>query len=228
MNNHSLNNPHDRFVRRFLTDLAQARELIQWRLPSDVLVELNLDTIQPAKQSFISQTLRESLSDLVFDVQLNHGGSALDVFLFEHKSTPDEMTAFQVLRYIVEICDEQRRNSQPLSCVIPFVLYHGPRPWRVARSVPELVDVPHSLKKYVPQFQMQLIDLSECTDEELRGESIFLATMTLLKYIQRDELPERLPGILNLLQKLLPPATALQTLRSSSPLLGQWNRSYFT
>lgn len=122
------------------------------------------------------------------------------------------MTPFQVLRYIVEICQERHRNGEPLCCVIPIVLYHGTRPWRVARSIEELVDVPDSLKSYIPQFSLPLIDLSECSDDELRGKSIFLATMMLLKYIKRDELAAHLPGILKLHYQLLPPATALESL----------------
>ncbi len=170
--------------------------------------------LAPANQSFVDETLRESLSDLVFNVELASGGEALVVLLFEHKSSPDEMTPFQVLRYIVGICDERRRNGQPLCCVIPIVLYHGVRQWSVARTLPELIDVPNSLRRYIPQFSMPLIDLSQCTDEDLRGESLFFAHMLLLKYIQRDELPERLPEILRLFGRLLPPATGLESLET--------------
>ncbi|QDV14107.1 putative transposase [Rosistilla oblonga] len=209
----SLPNPHDRFIRHFLAEIDHVRELITWQLPAAVVDELDLTSIQPAKQSFVNKTLRENLSDLVFNVRLAHdAGEAMVVLLFEHKSAPDEMTPFQVLRYMVEISQERHRNGQPLCCVIPIIVYHGPQPWHVARSIQELIDVPAPLKPYIPQFSLPLIDLSQCSDEELRGKSIFLATMTLLKYIKRDELAEQLPGVLSLYRQLLPPATALESL----------------
>ncbi|QDV66580.1 putative transposase [Rosistilla carotiformis] len=214
MSDDAVNNPHDRFVRRFLGEIDQVRQLVLWRLPPEVVAELDLDTIAPAKQSFVDQTLRESLSDLVFEVALAGGGEALVVLLFEHKSSPDAMTSFQVLRYIFGVLDQRQRDSLPLRCVIPIVLYHGVRPWNVARSLPELIDAPASLQPYVPSFTMPLIDLSCCTDEELRTESLFFAYMSLLKYIGRDELPERLPELLRLFRRLLPPATGLASLET--------------
>lgn len=210
-----IKNPHDRFIRHFLAQIDQVRELVQWQLPADVLQELDLTSITPMKGTFVSRLLREHLSDLVFNVRLTQDdGEALVVLLFEHKSSPDEMTAFQVLRYIVEISHERQRNGHPLCCVIPIVLYHGPQPWNVARTVPELVRVPESLKPFVPQFSLSLIDLSQSSEDDLRQESLFLATMTLLKYILTDELPLRLPDVLRLYRQLLPPATALESLET--------------
>ncbi|MEZ6092453.1 MAG: Rpn family recombination-promoting nuclease/putative transposase, partial [Pirellulaceae bacterium] len=211
----SLPNPHDRFIRHFLAEVDHVRELVKWRLPGEVVKELDLASIEPVKGSFVNRQLRENLSDLVFHVRLaGNDREALVVLLFEHKSSPDEMTPFQVLRYMVEINHERQRNGQPLCCVIPIVLYHGPHQWKVARTVQELVDVPQSLKPFVPQFSMSLIDLSQCSDDELRHESLFLATMMLLKYIKRDELALRLPDVLRLYRQLLPPATALESLEA--------------
>jgi len=207
----SINNPHDRFVRRFLGDTDQVRDFVRWQLPPDVLADLNLSSIRPSSESFVDNTLREGLSDLVFDVKLSSGADAYVVLLFEHKSTAERRTVFQVLRYIVGINDQRERNKQPLCCVIPLVLYHGRGRWNVARTMRELIDSPESLRCYIPDFTLPLLDLSQCSDEELRGESVFLAYMSLLKYIKRDELPDRLPEILGLFRKLLPPATALES-----------------
>ncbi|WP_417732163.1 Rpn family recombination-promoting nuclease/putative transposase [Rosistilla oblonga] len=207
----SIHNPHDRFVRRLLGELDRVRDLVRWQLPAEVLAELDLESIRPAKESFVDIALREGLSDLVFDVKLSRGDDAFVVLLFEHKSTADPQTIFQVLRYIVGINDQRLRSGQPLCCVIPLVFYHGRSPWNVARTMQELVESPEPLRGFVPSFAMPLLDLSQCSDEELRGESVFLAYMALLKYIKRDELPERLPEILELFRKLLPPATALQS-----------------
>jgi predicted transposase/invertase (TIGR01784 family) len=207
----SINNPHDLFARRLFSKTENMRSLISWRLPAEVLSELDLTSLQPSKESFIDMKLREGLSDLVFDVKLASGADAYVVVLFEHKSEPDPWTAFQVLRYIVSVNDQRKRNGQPLCCVIPMVLYHGAKRWTVARSMAELVESPDALARYIPQFTMPLLDLSQLSDVELREESLFLAYMSLLKYIKRDELPERLPELFVLFRKLFPPATALES-----------------
>lgn len=210
----SVYNPHDRFVRRLIGDIHNVRELILWQFPKDVLAVMKLDSIRSAKGSFINKVLREGHSDLVFEVDLADERQGFVVLLFEHKSSPDPTTAFQVLRYIVAINEERQRSGDSLSCVIPMVLYHGPQRWNVACSVRDLIDVPDSLRGYIPDFTLPLLDLSQCSDQELREESLFLAHMALLKYIQRDELPQRLPEILGLFRKLLPPATALESLET--------------
>ncbi len=210
----SVHNPHDRFTRRILSDLENVRELVAWRMPAEVLAVLNLDSIRPINQSFVNKLLREGMSDLVFEIELAHGSQAYVVFLFEHKSAPDATTPFQVLRYMVHINEQRLRTGEPLCCVIPLVLYHGRERWNTARTTRELIDAPDALKAYIPTFVLPLLDLSVCSDQELRQESLFLAYMSLLKYIQRDELPERLPEILGLIRRLLPPATALESLET--------------
>ena len=84
----------------------------------------------------------------------------------------------------------------------------------MGRTLRELIDVPEPLRSYITKFAMPLIDLSQCSDEGLRGESLFFAYMLLLKFIQQDELPERLSGILGLFRRLLPPATGLESLET--------------
>ena len=208
----SLANPHDRFARWVLSRPENVRDIIQWQLPKNVLKEIDLDSLEQMSSSFVSRNLLESISDLAYEVDLRNQkyGSAIVAFLFEHKSYPDKMTCFQVLRYIVETGDQRLRNDLSLCCVIPIVLYHGPRQWNVARSLREIIDVPEALQAYIPDFSMPLIDLSFYGDEEIQGNSIFFATMLLLKYAMREELPERLEQIFDLLAKVHPPATAME------------------
>ena len=216
----SINNPHDRFVRRIFGETENVRKLVALRLPTDVLAQLNLSSLEPAQESFIDPSLREGISDLLFNVELSNGEDGYVVLLFEHKSEPDPWTAFQVLRYMVSVNEQRNRNGLPLCCVIPLVLYHGAKRWTVATSMEELVRTPEALRCYIPQFTMPLLDLSQISDVELRGESLFLAYMSLLKYIKRDELPDRLPELLGLFRQLLPPATALESFETILRYLG--------
>jgi len=134
MNDDPIHKAHDRFVRHLLSRPETAAGYLRQQLPADVVRHLELSALRPVSQSFVDSTLRESLSDLVFEVPLVDGDEALAVILFEHKSHPDPLTPLQVLRYIVRILDQRLREGQALCCVIPLVLYRGEQGWNVARS----------------------------------------------------------------------------------------------
>ncbi|MCA9222172.1 MAG: Rpn family recombination-promoting nuclease/putative transposase, partial [Planctomycetales bacterium] len=53
-----LGNPHDRFTRHMLANLDNVRELVRRALPGEVVEQLDLASLRPAKQSFVDQTLR--------------------------------------------------------------------------------------------------------------------------------------------------------------------------
>ncbi len=214
MNEEPIHNPHDRFVRYMLGRPETAAAYLRQQLPAEVVAQLNLSGLRPLPQSFIDQTLREGLSDLVFEVPLVEGGEALAVILFEHKSHPDAMTVFQILRYIVRILEQRLRDGLPLCCVIPLVLYHGEQPWNVARSMDQLIAVPEPLRPYVPRFSLPLLDLSRFPEEQLREESIVFVLLSVLKYSRREELAQRLEEAFRIVAQGLERDSALQMLEA--------------
>jgi len=211
MNDDPIHKAHDRFVRHMLSRPETAAEYLRQQLPADVVRHLELSALRPVSQSFVDTTLRESLSDLVFEVPLVGDGEALAVILFEHKSHPDPLTPFQVLRYIVRILDQRLREGQPLCCVIPLVLYHGEQGWNVARSMEQLIAAPEALRAYVPKFTLPLWDLSRYPEDRLREESILWVLASVLKYSREEELVERLVEVFQVVAKSLQHDTALQT-----------------
>lgn len=214
MNDDPIHKAHDRFVRHMLSRPETAAGYLRQQLPAEVVRHLDLSALRPVSQSFVDATLRENQSDLVFKVPLIGGGEALAVILFEHKSHPDPLTPFQVLRYIVRILDQRLREGQALCCVIPLVLCHGEQGWNVARSMEELIATPDSLRSYVPKFTLPLWDLSRYPEDRLRGESILWVLASVLKYSRQEELPERLDEVFRVVASSLQHDTALQTLEA--------------
>lgn len=64
------------------------------------------------------------------------------------------------------------------------------------------IDVSFALAGHLPGYRYLLADLSAYSDEELSGGFLLQAVLLVMKYIFRDELPERLPSILGLLEDL--------------------------
>ena len=202
MGESSIQNPHDGFFKQTFGRVDFAREFLAKFLSAEVAEYLDLAALQAASESFVDDDLRQTQSDLVYRVPLIGGGEAVVYLLFEHKSYPDRLTVFQLLKYVVRINERRLRDGLPLCCVIPLVVYHGPSGWNVARSLDQLIEVPVPLARFLPVFRIELVDLSSYDDEQLRSGAFLHATLLMLKYVLRPELPGQLERILGLLAAL--------------------------
>ncbi|MFO0977706.1 MAG: Rpn family recombination-promoting nuclease/putative transposase [Planctomycetaceae bacterium] len=206
----SLPTPHNNFFQFALSDLPNARGLIESQLSTAAIADLKLDTLQLQNGSFVDPDLREKFSDLLFSVELasppGDAGTeqALVYFLFEHKSQSDRLTVLQVLSYMVRIWEKRIRDGESLCPIVPLLVYHGETAWSAARSFAELIPTTAALGAYQIQFQPPLLDLSRLDDAEIRGESVLRNTLRLLKYSRSRHLVEILREILDLIGRALP------------------------
>ena len=132
MPDEKLPSPHSRFFQYSFSNIGLARDFLKSQLASRVLDYLDLSTLEIVTGSFIDDQLRESQSDLLFSVAPKQAmldslmvGSpprfsrVLIYVLLEHKSHPDPMTPFQMLRCIwderirVELHELVERTARP-------------------------------------------------------------------------------------------------------------------
>lgn len=93
-----IHHPHDLMVRAVLSDLAEAASLLQTYLPDEVQQGLNWATLKLAEGSFVDEDLRESESDLLYEVERLSGEDSIWLYLLlEHQSTPDRWMRFRLL-----------------------------------------------------------------------------------------------------------------------------------
>lgn len=112
-------------------------------------------------------------------------------------------------------------NSGSLPVILPVVFYHGEAQWSAKRQFAETVTEAPGLERYVPTCEYHLVDMSAYRDAELRGAVVLQVALLTLKYIFRDELGERLPGILGLLRELEGGSGGLDFIRSLLRYLAQ-------
>ena len=155
-------NPHDTFVRRIFSDPETARGFVASKLKKEILATLDLDSLELVEGSFVDEELRESHSDLLFTVRFRDGGTGLIYILLEHKSFPDPMTPFQLLRYMVRIWESQQRANVELSPIIPLILYHGETKWTTNRTMQDIIDAPWEQHIRRPRFQQVRGHHSRC------------------------------------------------------------------
>ena len=217
-------NPHDAFFRRVLSDPAVAAEFLRCYLPSALSAALDLTIVTLEETSFTDHKLRRHAADLLFQVRLADGGEAYVLVLLEHKSAPDERVALQVLRYAVLTWD---RMTLPLPLIIPVVVYHGATPWRIGKKFRSLfAKLPsgRAWRRYLPDFEYYLCDLSKYNDDELEGGEGLGAALKLLKHIFRRDLEATLPEVIRETAQALPEAQAAERVETMAIYLGESGR----
>jgi len=207
---------HDKLFKEVWSDLENARVFLENYLPSELLAVMDLASLEIHKGSFVEKNLKEYHSDLLYRVKTSNGQAFIYV-LFEHKSYPDSLIHFQLLKYMIGIWSLglKQNRSKKLSPIVPLVMYHGKKPWSAPERFSGLFDEELDLPRvFVPDFQYLLFDLSRYSDEEIRGTILVRVVLMMFKYVFDPSFEDKLPGIFRLFSDLLRQETGLQTLET--------------
>ena len=81
--------PHDRFLKRMLSDPEKAAILLRERLPKEIAELLSDEPPELVPGFFVDEAFREHFTDRLFAVKTITGQQALLYALIDHKSTPE-------------------------------------------------------------------------------------------------------------------------------------------
>ncbi len=181
-----IQNPHDKFFKETFSKIEVARDFMNNYLPQSIISIVDLNALEPQKDSFINEELQEVFSDMLFRVNINKREGYI-YFLFEHKSYTSRNISFQLLKYMLKIWDAKvkKENCSELPIIIPLVIYHGSDEWNIKTTLGEMIkgykELPEDVKKYVPDYEYLLYDLSSYTDEEIKGEVQLRILLTIFR-----------------------------------------------
>jgi len=184
---------HDGLFKFVFGEPEQMAELLRCFLPAAVAGAIDLASLRRAPDSFVDKALQGRHTDLLFTARLGRATVWLYV-VPEHKSEDDRFTSWQIACYVVRIV-EQWRNEHPgareLPAVLPFVLYHGERPWRSPTSPRELVDLRGcgvEAAQFLAPRQMHLpfvlLDLALVDEERIEAMRVSAITGLTLRFLQ--------------------------------------------
>ena len=111
--------PHDHFFRRTFDVLENLRALLRTQLPAGLLARLDLNSIQPAKDTFVGSEEHEKRLDLLYLARLVDGTEVLVYLLLEHKSWVDRRIALQLFGYVLRILEWQGECGGRIAGVCP-------------------------------------------------------------------------------------------------------------
>ena len=143
---------------------------------TELVEAIDFSRLVPLNRRFISDTLREQESDVVFSVPFRRGSKTEELLIYiliEHQSTVDATMGVRVLLYMTQLWDAQRRawesdnvprSERRLHLILPIVFYTGEQRWYTPLTLAGIMDIPEELSRFVPTFDTLFLNVKE-TDE---------------------------------------------------------------
>ncbi len=159
-------NSHDAFFKSTFSYLDVAQSYIEHFMDKRLVQNIDLQSLTLEATSYVTPSLEEYFSDLVWSAKYKTTNIKV-AFLFEHKSYVVNEPHVQLMRYIIEHLEQQIKDKQKLTVVIPIIIYHGEGEWKVRPFHEYFEGIDDVLKQYIPNFAYQLTNLGDYTDAEL-------------------------------------------------------------
>ena len=165
--------PHDRLFRAVFSDAGEAASLLQAALPDTIRGSFDWTTLTLVEGTFIDNDLRESQSDLLYQVEHVETGQSVSMYLlFEHQSSPDPWLRLRLLRYCCRIWEADRRDNperSELRPIVPVVFYQGARGWNYSIEFADLFPEAVRSLPWVPRFAHELLDQTTLEPDAVGG-----------------------------------------------------------
>ncbi len=186
------NKDHDIFMRGILSFLQLVEKLLRYALDDNIIRFVDFTTLKPVPDTHIDKRLRISYSDSIHECAFNtdalpeHLRSMPDlpnfrfVFIWEAKSQKETLPIdFQIGGYDDNIRrrdfkakkeKEKQGEGDPLSIVIPILIYHGKTKWEKKRLYDYFSPyLPDELLAFIRQEKYIVIDIQAMTDAEIEA-----------------------------------------------------------
>jgi len=173
---------HDEGYKAILSKVSNFLHLLRKYFHAPWVANLIESNVVLFNKSYISKEYRRMDSDIIYKVWT---GTAHVYFyiLLELQSRVDYTMPFRLLRYMVELLNDDFKNTPKkirerkgfkLPAVVPIVLYDGKSPWTAAASFKEYTQDADIFGNCIIDFKYPVLDLNQLPYEEI------LPTRTLL------------------------------------------------
>ncbi len=198
----------DKLYRRLFSHPELVRDLARLLLSAETIAQLDFGQMDRIETTFVTEDMQKRESDLIWRVRFK-GREEEWLYLYlliEFQSSADPWIPLRLMVYVgllyQELIKQGKVGGRKLPPVLPVVLYHGDEPWRVAKDVSELIELPWpELRAWGPSFRYLLIaEQFEDPQRLLAFHDNLVAAMVALE----SESPEHYACILQRLDALMP------------------------
>ncbi len=179
-----ISNIHDKFIKQLLSNKELAIEFLQEYLPKELVDVLHFETLEVQDTSYVTDSLKTSYSDLLWRIRMKNRESLQLSLLLEHKSSPDQKTAFQLLEYLALAYQKQLREKKKPELIVPVLYYHGKQNWNFKTIEAHFNAYPEYPKKYLPIFSTEFVNLRKIEPEHILAlkNGLLSSAVMLQKY----------------------------------------------
>ncbi|MFC3392659.1 Rpn family recombination-promoting nuclease/putative transposase [Aidingimonas halophila] len=186
---------HDSSYKLLFSHQRMVRDLLTGFVKEAWVDELDLDSLEKASGSYVTDELRDRESDVIWRVRW--GDTWLYVYLLiEFQSRVDHGMPVRIMSYLGLLYQDLIRQKAftpngKLPPVLPVVLYNGERPWNAALDIHAMVEtVSGGLERYSPQLRYLLLDEKAIVNDpnwSSEGRNLVAALFNLEHYRGIDE-----------------------------------------
>ena len=178
--------PHDGLVKRLMDDPRIATEFFEEYLPPDLKEKVNLSTLKPEKESYVEESLKKRMSDIVYSFKLKNNEEGFAYLLLEHQSSSDYWISFRLWRYTLLLLERHKKGKKKLPMVIPFVIYNGKVKYTAPRSFWELFYDPQLAKESM-SGSYGLLDLQALKDDDINYDKHLSLMLYVMKHVHKRD-----------------------------------------
>ncbi|PAV08366.1 ISNCY family transposase [Arsenophonus sp. ENCA] len=193
---------HDALFKKFLGDIAVARDFLEVHLPPHLRERCDFSTLAMESGSFIEDDLRTQCLDMLYSMKTITGHEGYVYCVVEHQSRPEKLMAFRLLRYSVAAMQrhlEQDNNTLPV--VIPILFYQGATsPYPYSTNFLDCFADPE-LAATVYQQAFPLVDITTIPDEEILTHRRVALLQLVQKHIRTRDMLELAVELATLIEK---------------------------
>lgn len=169
--------PHDKLVRRLLSNVATARDVLESYLPDSIKTLVDLDSLERQPDTFVDSQHRMKEVDVLFKVRCkNSKDDAFIWVLIEQQREPDVWMPLRQFCYIGVIWDHIRKSlksrakSNKLPFIYPLVISNASKPYQHSLTLRDMIEPDEAKPLFDALFTTPscLVDLAAIPDEELR------------------------------------------------------------
>ena len=174
----------DALVKKIMSEKVAATEFLEEYLPQNLKSKLDLSSIEVKKESYVEESLRRQLSDLVYLVKTKDKKRDAFVYvLLEAQSKVDHKIAFRLWKYTLLLLERHIKGKEKLPLVAPIVLYHGQGKYTAVKSLWELFEDPIAAKELMSDKHI-LVDLQSMPDDDIKKKEHLGMLEFFLKHIR--------------------------------------------
>ena len=184
---------HDSLIKKALENPLIAEEFLTQYLPEEYKALIDLSTIKPEKETYVEESLKAKLSDMVFSVRMHDKtedktNNAFIYALVEHQSYSDYWIAFRLLKYSLLLLERHTSGKNKLPIILPLVIYNGKARYKAPKNIFELFAYPGIARKAITE-DYNLIDLQAMDDDSIDyGKHLSFLIYTMKHIHERDTL----------------------------------------